>query len=221
MSILYIIELADNPSIVKVGISSHLQTWNESRSASLRVGYRTKANKIYEIYNANKLERYILNHPKFRDIRIPGTEWFSFKTKTKKNYFLNLIKRQVRFAKYIYEKQPQDKRERFLEYMYCLNESWRPDYQQLTYNEEKLVTQYFYSEAWRRRTNHSRSILQKERHTIRAKKRKSRVLNIITPHYCDTKLRKKRDDDYINRERTPKELEQMERIREMMNAVGY
>ena len=69
MSILYIMELADNPSIVKVGISSHLQTWNESRSASLRVGYRTTANKIYEIYNANKLERYILNHPKFRDIK--------------------------------------------------------------------------------------------------------------------------------------------------------
>ena len=77
MSILYIIELADNPSIVKVGISAYLQTWNESRSASLRVGYRTKAVKIYEIYNGNKLERYILNHPKFRDIRIPGTEWYS------------------------------------------------------------------------------------------------------------------------------------------------
>ena len=60
--------------------------------------------------------------------------------------------------------------------------------------------------------------MQKERHTIRAKKRKSRVLNIITPHKenCDTKLSKKREDDYINRERTPKELEQMERIREMM-----
>ena len=105
--------------------------------------------------------------------------------------------------------------------MYCLNESWRPDYQQLTYNEEKLVTQYFYSEAWRRRTNYSRSILQKERHTIKAKKRKSRVLNIITPHYCDTKLRKKREDDYLNRERTPKELEEMEKIREMMNSIGY
>ena len=43
----------------------------------------------------------------------------------------------------------------------------------------------------------------------------------IRDSYCDTKLRKKREDDYINRERTPKELEQMERIREMMNAVGY
>ena len=47
MSILYTIELADNPSIVKVGISAHLQTWNESRSGSLRVGYKTKAIKIY------------------------------------------------------------------------------------------------------------------------------------------------------------------------------
>ena len=56
--------------------------------------------------------------------------------------------------------------------MYCLNESWRPDYQQLTYNEEKLVTQYFYSEAWRRRTNHSRRHIAKRKTYYKSKEKK-------------------------------------------------
>ena len=78
MSILYTIQLVDKPTIVKVGFSATKETWN-NRAGNLRVGVRTKQIKVYEIYSASKIEKYILNHPRFRDNRIPSTEWFAFK----------------------------------------------------------------------------------------------------------------------------------------------
>ena len=180
MSILYTIQLVDKPTIVKVGFSATKETWN-NRAGNLRVGVRTKQLKVYEIYSASKIEKYILNHPRFRENRIPSTEWFSFKNSQEKKSFLNLITRQIRYAQYLYSIVPNDKKKAFMERLTFLNTQtpWRSIF--ADEEREKIdreIIEYNNSSCRHRKMLVNNKKNREERHTIRDRKMKINRISI-------------------------------------------
>tara|TARA_R100001460_G_scaffold103877_1_gene149256 strand:+ start:72 stop:620 length:549 start_codon:yes stop_codon:yes gene_type:complete len=180
MSILYTIQLVDKPTVVKVGFSATRETWN-NRAGTLRVGTRTKQLKVFEIYSASKIEKYILNHPKFKENRIPSTEWFSFKNSQEKKSFLNLIIRQIRYAKYLYAIVPNENKKAFMERLTFLNTQtpWRSIF--ADEEREKIdreIIEYNQSSCRYRKMLVNNRKRKEERHKIRDQKIKINRISV-------------------------------------------